>query len=134
MERTVSWPVEPQRAGSSEGAAFVPSGSLCLRLRCLAAGRHRLCAAAVVYGGTEMINAGIISACPPTPVCSLRFRCPATGSGSVELCRVAPHSAGDVGIPSPAVPVRARACSPDPAQPLLLSSAGAAEGCSAAAG
>lgn len=111
------------------------------RAQCLAAERRRRCAAALVYGGTEMINAGIIPARPPAPVCSLRFGRPATHGGTGELrCgrgrpRAAPRPASGVGVPSPPVlapgchrrprhsPASGSPCSP----PRLL------EGCGAAA-
>lgn len=43
------------------------------------------CAAVLVYGGTEMINAGNHPHPPTTPVCSLRFGRPATCGGAGQL-------------------------------------------------
>lgn len=120
------------------------------RAQRLAAERRRLRAAAFVYGGTEMINAGIIPARPPTPFCPLHFGRPATRGGTGGLhCRrgsprAAPRPAADTGVPlllvpGPGCPRRARDCPPDPAQPglrpslLPSSSVGAPEGCGAAA-
>jgi len=68
---------DPQRAGCGERAAWRGAGQPCLRPPRTAPGSRaaRAVCAALMHGGTEMINAGIIPARPPAPVCSPRAPC-----------------------------------------------------------
>lgn len=96
---TRSQPSEPRRVGRPEGAALVRSPFPAPLPAVPSAWQQSgTGCAAFGYSGTEMINAGIIPACPPAPVCLLRapggtgeLRC---GRGSLCMALAPPAAWG----------------------------------------